>query len=266
MLNHQLYFRSSVINYYVFGSGDKVLFCLHGYGEDGTSFSFLENYSGDIYTLYAIDFPFHGETKWKEKKPLSVEELLNIFDLINTKQNDSFSLLAYSMGGRIAMHLLQKVPGKINRVILIAPDGLFENFWYALSTQTSIGNKLFKRTMQRPQLFFSFLNAACKTNVLNSSIIKFVHHFLDDKTERALLYKRWTVMRLFKPKLSSVKKICNTQNIQLYFLFGSFDRIILSKRANIFKGSKNIHMKIIDAGHQLLKEKYASYIVPLLNN
>ena len=266
MLNNQLYFESSVINYYVFGNGDKALFCLHGYGEDGLSFSFLEKHLGGDYTLYAIDFPFHGGTKWNEKQPISPEELLSIFHSINTKKNNLFSLLAYSMGGRIAMHLLQTTPRKIERVILIAPDGLHENFWYKLSTQTATGNKLFKKAMRQPQMFFSFLNAADKTNMLNKSIIKFVHHFLDDKNERALLYKRWTVMRLFKPNLSLIKKVCSEQNIQLFFLFGSFDRIILSKRTGIFKQSKNIHIKIIEAGHQLLKEKYASYIVPLLNN
>lgn len=266
MFNHQLRFKSSVINYYVFGSGDKILFCLHGYGEDGTSFSFLENNLGSDYTLYAIDFPFHGNTNWNERNPLSAEELLHIFHLINTKQKESFSLLGYSMGGRIAMHLLQTVPKKTERVVLIAPDGLYENFWYRLSTQTAAGNKLFKRTMNNPGLFFSVLNVADTTNILNKSIIKFVHHFLDDKNERLLLYKRWTVMRLFKPRLSLIKKICAEQNIQLHFLFGSFDRIILSKRANVFQRSKNIHIKVIEAGHQLLKEKYAPYIVSLLNN
>ncbi len=195
MPKYNLYFKSSIINYYVFGSGDKTLFCLHGYGEDGFSFSFLEKYLGDVYTLYVIDFPFHGETKWNEKEPLSAEDVLNIFDAINTKKNNSFSVLAYSMGGRIAMHLLQKIPEKIEKIVLIAPDGLHENFWYHLSTQTKTGSKLFERTMLRPRLFFSFLNITGKTKILNKSIIKFVHHFLDDENERTLLYKRWTAMR-----------------------------------------------------------------------
>jgi pimeloyl-ACP methyl ester carboxylesterase len=266
MQQHKLSFKNSLINYYVSGSGDKTLFCLHGYGEDGASFSFLEKYIGETYTLYAIDFPFHGATKWSEKAPLSEEDLLNIFNSINKNQNDLFSLLAYSMGGRIAMHLLQKFPGKTERIVLIAPDGLRENFWYKISTQTKIGNKLFKKTMQQPGLFFSFLNAAEKINLLNKSIVKFVHNYLDDKNERILLYKRWTVLRAFEPNLSAIKKICSTKNIQVYLLFGSFDKIILSKRAGIFKQSKNIHIKIIEAGHQLLKEKYASSIVSLLDN
>jgi pimeloyl-ACP methyl ester carboxylesterase len=266
MFNQQLHFKSSIINYYVFGKGDKVLFCLHGYGENGASFSFLENYLGNDYTLYAIDFPFHGATEWKEKTPLHAKELLDIFNRINEKQTKIFSVLAYSMGGRIALHLLQAAPEKMQRVILIAPDGLRENFWYKLSTQTSAGKKLFKQTMRQPQLFFMFLNLANKTNLLNNSVVKFIHNYLDDEKERILLYKRWMVLRLFKPNLQFIKEICAKQNIRLHFLFGSFDKIILSKRANIFQQSKNIHIKVIEAGHQLLKEKYASYIASLLNN
>jgi pimeloyl-ACP methyl ester carboxylesterase len=265
MSPHKLSFKNSIINYYKYGNGSKVLFCLHGYGEDGTSFSFLEKYLGETYTLYAIDFPFHGATGWDDKV-LSAEELLYIFNSICTNRNNSFSVLAYSMGGRVALHLLQHVPEKIERVVLIAPDGLHENFWYFLSTQTKPGNKLFSYTMRKPQLFFSFLNVAGKTNIVNKSIVKFVHHFLDDANERTLLYKRWTAMHVFRPSLANIKEICDEKNIQLHLLFGSFDRIILHKRAAIFKQSKNIHVNVIEAGHQLLKEKYASAIVPLLNN
>jgi len=40
------------------GKGDKLIFCFHGYGEDATSFAFLENTLGADYTLVAIDFSF----------------------------------------------------------------------------------------------------------------------------------------------------------------------------------------------------------------
>ena len=262
MSQHKLSFKNSIINYYKYGNGSKVLFCLHGYAEDGTSFLFLEKYLGNTYTLYAIDFPFHGQTEWNEKESLSAKDFLSILNLINSAQNN-FSVLAYSMGGRIALYLLQYISQKIERAVLIAPDGLHENFWYFLSTQTKPGNKLFSYTMRKPQLFFSFLNIAVKTNIINKSIVKFVHHFLDDENERTLLYKRWTAMRFFKPNLKSIKKTCNEKNIQLHLLFGSFDRVILRKRATVFNESKSINISVIEAGHQLLKEKYASSIVPL---
>src|SRR5258707_10480516 len=93
-----LAYKSSLINYYVFGNGAEILYCLHGYGEDGGSFSFLEKQLGSDYTLYAIDFPHHGSTQWNEKEPFNTNDLLSIINLIQPDKNIKTSLLAYSMG------------------------------------------------------------------------------------------------------------------------------------------------------------------------
>lgn len=264
MQEHSLAYRSSFIRYYVFGSGPKTLFCFHGYGEDGGSFAFLEKKLGAHYTLYALDFPIHGHTQWNEKAPFTPHNLIEVLERIHPG-NRKFSLLAYSMGGRAALHLLQQVPGKIEQVALVAPDGLHQNPWYWITTQTSFGNRAFAYTMRKPGWFFGMVNTGSKLKLLNKSIVKFVHHHLDDKEQRQLLYKRWTFMRRLKPDLSLIRNICAEKNIKLNFLFGEYDRIILSKRAGVFKHAKNINIKIINAGHQLLKEKYATEIVALLN-
>ncbi len=264
MLMQKINFKNSSVTYYKYGNGEKILFCLHGYGEDGASFSFLEKYIGSAYTMYAIDVPFHGATTWNEKALFTAEDLLNLFNSIYP--NQKFSLLAYSFGGRLSLYFLQKFPDKFEYIVLIAPDGLHINFWYWFTTQTWLGNKLFAFTMQHPEYLFFFLGIADKTNLLNKSFIKFVHCYLDDKSERLLLYKRWTCMKKFKPNVHAIKKISAKKNITMQFLFGKFDRIILSKHADVFKNVANVHITTIDAGHRLLNESNASLIVALLNN
>lgn len=259
-------YKSSFIHYYVFGKGKNTLFCLHGYGENGESFQFLEPYIGNDYTLYAIDFPIHGNTVWNEKEPFTTDDLFAIARLIINDDNKKFSLLAYSMGGRAALDLLEKFPDNIEQVGLVAPDGLHQNIWYWITTQTWLGNKLFDFTMKNPAWFFAMINLGGKLGLLNKSIIKFVHYHLDEKEQRLLLYKRWTCMRRVRPNLVFIKKNCTEKNIHLNFLFGEYDRIILSKRAAIFRGSKNITINVIEAGHQLLREKYSKSIIALLNH
>ena len=261
-----LAYKSSFIHYYVFGRGAKTLFCFHGYGEDGNSFAFLESHLCSVYTLYALDFPVHGKTQWNEKEPFTPADLIAILQLIHPYDNIKFSLLAYSMGGRAALHLIQEIPMQIEQVALVAPDGLHQNIWYRITTQTSVGNKVFAYTMNKPRWFFSVAGAGGQLKILNKSILKFVHYYLDDEEQRSLLYKRWTFMRKLKPNLAAIKKLCVEKNIKLGFLFGDYDRIILSKRAGIFRNTKNIHIKVINAGHQLMKEKYANEIVALLNH
>ena len=266
MHQQKISFKNSSVNYYKYGNGEKVLFCLHGYSEDGKSFSFLENHIGTTYTLYAIDLPFHGNTKWNEDQSLNAKDLIDLFNIINPNSNRRVSILAYSFGGRIALHLFEKFNEQFEKIVLVAPDGLHVNSWYWLSVHTLFGNRLFKANMQNPSLFFSLLKLADKAKLMNKSIVKFVHYYLDDKNERSLLYKRWTIMKAFKPNLTIIKKLCIEKNVDMHILFGKYDRFILSKHATVFNHVKNISIKTIDAGHRLLNENYVSDIVALLNS
>ena len=58
------------------GTGNKLLLCFHGYGEDAYSFSFLEKHLGETYSLIVIDFPFHGKTVWKDGLLFTANDLL----------------------------------------------------------------------------------------------------------------------------------------------------------------------------------------------
>src|SRR3954447_11643906 len=117
-------YKKSFINVYFFGQGNKKLFCFHGYGEDGSSFVFLKKSLGSEYILIAMDLPFHGKTEWNEGLLISAEDLINIISeiiaQINTSEKkDKFSLLGFSLGGRVALHLLQTIPSQIERAVLV---------------------------------------------------------------------------------------------------------------------------------------------------
>ncbi len=266
----KLSFQNSVINYYLFGNGPNLLLAFHGYGATGNEFSLLEEKLEKKYTIIAIDFPFHGSTNWKEKDFLPndlfriLKEILATLDSSKSWSELKFSLISFSMGGRIALSLLEQIPNQIECAVLIAPDGLHVNFWYWLSTQTWLGNKLFKYSMKNPKWLFALLKIADKTRLLNKSIIKLVHYYMDNKQERLQLYQRWTMMRKFNPKPQQIKTITQKNNIPLRFLFGKHDNIILSKRSGIFKPAENVEIKIIEAGHKLMQPKHLTDITDLL--
>ncbi len=223
---------------------------------------------GNDFTLVAIDMPFHGQTEWNEGLLFTVNDLINIIDEIRSihhaTNRSTFSLLGYSMGGRIALQLLEKIPANIERIVLVAPDGLHKNFWYTVSTQTILGNKLFSYTMRKPGKMFATMKLAEKTKLLHQSIIKVAHYYLDEPDERIKLYERWTTMRTFKPHLLKLKKIISEHKIPVRFLFGRYDGIILSKRSDIFKDDvQNVYIAVIDAGHRMMQEKYADVIAKM---
>jgi pimeloyl-ACP methyl ester carboxylesterase len=264
-------YRSSQIHYGKAGAGSKLLLCFHGYGESAESFSFIERSIADEFTLLAIDFPFHGKTIWNEGLIFSPEDLINIVEKIIQSisfQNSKIYLIGFSMGGRVALHLLQSIPNKIEKIILLAPDGLKINFWYWLATQTSIGNKLFLFTASKPSWFFLLMNTADKLRLVNQSVFKFADHYLHDKQMRNDLYKRWTVMSKFKPNIKKIKQDIRGNNIQLRLLYGKFDKVIRYKNAEKFMSGieSNCILSIINSGHELLKEKNADEIIRLIKN
>ena len=262
---HFITYRSSTIYYNRMGNGPEWLFCFHGYGETGRSFEVFEALLGSNYTLIALDFPFHGQTNWQEGLLFDTTNLIQIIGLIKPA-DQPISLLGYSMGGRVALQLLQTIPNQIKRIVLVAPDGLHKNKWQWLSTKTKPGNLLFAYTMRKPYWMMRLLNMAAKLGLFNKSILKFVHFYLDDAEQRSILYRRWTTMRNFSPNLTLLKTIIIQNKIPVSIVFGRYDRVIISKHGYAFSKNADDYIKVIEieAGHQMLREKYLPLIAELL--
>jgi pimeloyl-ACP methyl ester carboxylesterase len=264
-VSHHIRFRNSVIHYTRLGMGPEWLFCFHGYGEDGGSFAELAESLAEQFTLVAIDAPFHGKTDWQEGLLFGPGDLVEIINRIKPA-NEQMQLLGYSMGGRIALQLLQLIPEQISKLVLIAPDGLHKNKWQWIATRTRIGNQLFSFTMHKPYWILGLLDLAAKLGLYNKNLLKFVHYYLDDEDQRLILYRRWTTMRKFRPDKTLLKKIIAKHKIPVNILFGKYDRVILTKHGRHFSENADSYIKVIEieAGHQLLKERHIPLITTLL--
>jgi pimeloyl-ACP methyl ester carboxylesterase len=264
-------YKASTIHFVRTGHGKRVLLCFHGYGESAHSFDFLEKVMEPDFTLIALDFPFHGETIWKNGLHFTVGDLMAILEQIvpsfSAEQAEIY-LLGYSMGGRVALNMLQAIPKRIKKIILIAPDGLKSNFWYRLATQNLVGNRIFLLTMRRPGWFFLLLRLTRKTGLVNKSIFKFVNYYLHDKRVRLELYDRWMVMRKMTPGIKKVKSNILAYNILTRLLYGRYDKIVRPNRTrNFMRGIEPFcKLSIIESGHQLLQEKNEDVILELIKN
>lgn len=266
-LYRQYQYRQSVVGYYVFGSGQKLLVCFQGYGEESNQFRVLYPYLQDRYTIVSLAFPFHQGNIWKEGLELQPGDWADIVkqiikEVVAEKQQPltGLSVAAFSMGGRIALHLLGSEMLPFQQAVLIAPDGLRVNPWYYLATQTKFGNAFFRYTMKNPAWIFTMMKPIEKLGLLPGILLKFAKRYLENEQERNLLYLRWTTMRRFKADTDKVKKICSEKGTQLTLVFGKFDPIILKKRSAALAGVANIRIEEIEASHQLIKEKYAEQL------
>jgi len=195
-----------------------------------------------------------------------IKMIINESVPVERGSNIKFSLIGFSLGGRMALSIFQAMPEQIEKLVLLAPDGLKINFWYWLATQTWLGNFLFRFTMNRPSWFFVFLRAMNKLNLVNASIFKFVNHYIGDKAAREALYERWTTLRNIRPGIKKIKSLVAFYKPPVRLLYGKFDRIILPSRGKKFRKGieSSCSLKVIHSGHQLLHVKHAAEIVESL--
>ena len=262
----QVPYKNSTICYYRFGVGPKMAVCFHGFGEDAAVFGFFASYAGKEYTFLSIDLPFHGKTEWNDGLNFSITDLIQIVEKIVGNDTQKLTLLGFSLGGRIALCLYQAMPERIEKIVLLAPDGLKINFWYWLATETRWGNKFFAFTMKKPGWFFGLLKGMNKLRLVNASIFKFVNYYIGDAAIRRLLYNRWTTLRKLKPALNRIKNNIRENNTVVRLVYGKHDRIILSSTGEKFKKGIEEYctVTVIHSGHQVLHEKHIEEILPAL--
>jgi pimeloyl-ACP methyl ester carboxylesterase len=197
-----------------------------------------------------------------------IEAILSANNLQSHDEARKFSIIGFSLGGRVALAVYEKMASQVDRLVLLAPDGHKINFWYWLATQTWMGNRFFSFTMKHPGWFFGFLKALNRLKLVNASVFKFVNYYIGDKEIRQLLYDRWTTFRKLKPRLKKIKSYINVHHTKVHLVYGRHDRIILSSVGEKFrKGIEdNCTITVIHAGHQVLHEKHAEEIVAALTS
>lgn len=270
MQSHYISYKNSTIHYRRFGNGPKLLFCFHGYGRESDTFYILERRLGHLFTIIAVDIPFHGRTEWKDELIFEPKYLQDILQQITAglhKENSKFSLLGFSMGGRIALHLTQLMPQKIERLILLAPDGLHSNMWRYLASDTWLGNKLVNYTIHNAGWIEWILNKAEKRNIIHNNLADFVRYYLDNEEHRLMFYHKYISMRKFKPSLAKLKRLIRKYKIPVRMMFGRFDKVIPYAGGEKFREGLEefASVKIIETGHHLLSEAHVDKIVQLIN-
>lgn len=268
LAGHFIPYRSSKLHYYVWGAGPAMLFAFHGYGESASSFAFLGEALDPDHTLIAIDLPFHGQTSWREGLSFTPLQLYEIMETIAARhhQAGSWGLIGYSMGGRIALQLAENHPGSIDKLVLLAPDGLKVNIWYWLATHTAPGNLLFRWTMRWPGWLFLLLRISHALRLVNPGIYKFAVHYIDDRSVRHDLYTRWTAMRKFRPDPAAVAAVIRRRQLRVDLVYGRYDRIIRWETAERFRNrgiSDLCRLIVLDTGHQLLRPPFLPDLLPL---
>lgn len=238
----------------VFGHGSRHLLAFHGFGEAGSSFLALEPSLSATYTVYAIDFPWHGQTQWHETEPFTAAHLREIVELLLEKfQIDRFDVLGFSMGGKCAMFVVKYFAARISAVWLLAADGIKTNRIYNIAVYPRWGRELFKTTIYTPGWFFGMVNLASTLRLISPWLKKFTVNHMNTLEKRKRLYHTWISMSTFNPDITKVKDTIVSHQITTILIFGKRDEVIPPKVGQSFaEGLPTAHFIPIDRGHYFI--------------
>lgn len=124
------------IAYSQYGSGEKLLVILHGWGCNKEMFAPIADHLSKTYTVVVPDLCGFGESP-EPPHPFSVDDYADIFiKFIASFGKSSVSLMGHSYGGRVIIKLFSKgtLPFKIERVMLVDAAGI--------KPKKSLGQKL----------------------------------------------------------------------------------------------------------------------------
>lgn len=249
------------LEYFIFGNGPKVLIAFHGFNNNAEDFRILGDFIGDEFKIVAVNLFFHGASKAEDdlvKNGLSTDELKKMFlQLADRFPAKSYTLLGFSLGGRIVLKMVELLPEKIERVILLAPDGIHISRLYRLLTNSQIGKWVFKQSITNPSIFFKVAIFLRKTRLVSEKKFQFARQNFDTEEKRQKVFLIWMVFRKIISRKSDIKTIIRKHRISFDLFFGKYDMIIPpSIGRSLQKGvSEFVILNVLEAGHKLLKEK-----------
>jgi pimeloyl-ACP methyl ester carboxylesterase len=266
---HFLEFQKASICYYVYGSGPQLAFCLHGYSNNASIFSLLEEPLGHDYTFIALDLPFHGLTRWGRGR-MEVAELNDILQAIAARENRGrdYFLVGFSLGARICICLFNHNPKPVRKMILLSPDGLYSSIWYKILVRTRLGRRLMAWLLKNPKKSMPMLDWFFDHKLINKTIYTYACSFVHSKRQSTLLYARWVSMSKLHPGLKAFQRQLEASKIPVLMVFGKKDQVTPMQNADTIRKyhSQYLHVYKWDAGHLLLKPQYLSRLTGLFIN
>ncbi len=244
------------LHYTQAGQGSRLVLCFHGYGDDAAQFQLLQKELAGICTVVSVSLPHHGCSKWDDEplQPASLIEAVEKLCVIAHAQQ--LILAGYSIGGRVCLKLAELMPGKIDKIVLLAPDGLRFNWFYDLVTMNVFGKRLFRDFLQNPSRYMWLLKAARKLHIISEHRYTFGMRYINTPESRELLLRIWPCMRLLVPDDKKLKEVLNSHSIPVTLFMGKYDRVIPLKLAHVFcKGVPAAKLVILDKGHRILDEQ-----------
>jgi len=250
------------------GNGPRHIVLLHGYGLSADSFSSLLTNELD-YTYHCVDLLFHGHSQkvLEGDHPLDSAELVPFFtSYLASHQVHVFSMIAYSMGARVALVLLEEMASRVDQAHLVAPDGFYQSRWYQLAVGSAAGRAVFSALPTYLDAIHRLAGGLRAVGLLSESRFTLLAHNANNKKAAKRLVNTWMALREIKPDIRRVLDFSSREESTLYIHLGRYDKVIQRERIVKSREGKRLLPLIYDyeTGHRMLRTDIFKKIFSLL--
>jgi pimeloyl-ACP methyl ester carboxylesterase len=243
------------IHFYVRGNTKQYLICFYGYGQNATVFDELAAYLKDTHTLLIVDLPFHGANMHNKGFEWTAAHTNALTTYFKKQFNiESYSLLAYSIGARIALSIFEQDFTAIEKIYLLAPDGVFNSRFFKFITRNRLGKGLMYSFIHFPHIVFGIINLLAFTHILDAASKRLYMSTTHSQLKRRRLANFWNCvhqLNLSKELKSYLLQFPTAQEKILLF-YGIHDPIINKKQLlKSLDAFSNIQKNPLPCGHNI---------------
>jgi pimeloyl-ACP methyl ester carboxylesterase len=243
-----------------FGSGTRTLICFNGYGRVASELKVLENSIGRNYSVIAVNHHMHDGSEWvinDDDVSGFCEQLISELGLANSK----FDILGYSIGARMAICLANEMKSAVDKVYLLAPEGLYSYPLFDFMNKTKLGQRLFRFLIKSPGIAFLGLKFTQIIGVYSKATTQYYYNRFNTLEKRNRLKQVWRIMSKVTLDKSTRDTLFSDENIEWVIVLGEQDNVISSrkvKRNIAAMARKDVHE--LPVGHSLLFPKMNDHL------
>ena len=266
------------IEYAVWTSDDlpslevPVVVSLHGFARPLEDLCTAHHAWPQPHAMVSIHLPHHGGSaplsdSGPDDRPMEPEVFNRIIDAIIFREIPNAgkrTLLGYSIGGRIALALLVNRPSAWHDIVLLAPDGLKQSPFYAITVHTHLGRWAWFWMDRHEQWVWKWSDALLKWGLISKHLHGFIYFHSSSHAMRMMVWKGWRGHRACWPGHSAIKAALE-QVPRATLVFGEFDKIIplgnAKRLRRMTRNQPHVTYGTVRSGHNLLKPETMDEVV-----
>ncbi|MDX2302483.1 MAG: alpha/beta hydrolase [Microscillaceae bacterium] len=261
-LSNFIEYKYFKIHYKKIGSGPKAIIAFYGFGQDMSSYNCMIEQFNKYYTVYVPELFFHGHSIWKKNNLFLDKQIWKDFLrlLMEKEKIIEFSLIGFSLGAKLALVTLEAYPEKVRQLVLLAPDGIRENFWYKSAVRTLGGRLAFRFLRRYPKLLLISLKLLLRQGYLDKASHHFLSRLLQNPAQRAQLYNTWVLYRGIQVDIQKISQTIVEREIKPLIFLGKKDPwFTLHTIEPMVKRVSSVRVIFLDATHAQVIRRFADY-------